>query len=72
MGYLVDRARAFRDTDIVAAVSIRQRGARSRLILRDGSLWQTLTRVRTLRRKSQEATAHVRLPRDPLGGRGAK
>ncbi len=72
MGYLVDRARAFLDTDIVAAAGIRQRGARSRLILRDGSLWQTLTRVRTLRRKSHEATTYVRLPLDPLGGRGAK
>lgn len=58
MGYLVDRARAFLDTDIVAAVSLRQRGARSRLILRDGSLWQTLTRVRTLRRKSHEAATY--------------
>ena len=55
MGYLVDRARAFRDTEVVAVVSIRQRGARSRLILRDGSLWQTLTRVRTLQRRSREA-----------------
>lgn len=55
MSYIVDRARAFRDTEVVAALGIRQRGLRCRLVLRDGSLTDTRTRVRTFRRKLQEA-----------------
>ena len=39
--------------DIVAVLKVAQRGARSRVILRDNSLYQTLTRPQTLRRQAQ-------------------
>ena len=54
MSYLIDRTRAFHDTEIVAALGIRQRGLRCRLVLRDGSLSDTRTRVRTFRQKLRE------------------
>ncbi|HEX9779683.1 MAG TPA: hypothetical protein VGB20_00550 [bacterium] len=44
MGYLVDRQRALRTGDIVAVLSVRWRRIRSRVILKDNSLYQTLTR----------------------------
>jgi len=50
MSYVIDRKRAFRDEELVAILAVRQRGVRSRVLLRDGSLYQTLTRPRTLRR----------------------
>ena len=53
MAYLIDRKRALRDTDIVAVVKVAQRGARSRVILSDNSLYQTRTRPQTLRRQAQ-------------------
>ena len=53
MAYLIDRRRALRDVDIVAVVKISQRGVRSRVILSDNSLYQTLTRPNTLRRQAQ-------------------
>ena len=49
MPYLIDRQRALRDAEIVVVLSVRQRGVRSRVVLRDNSLYQTLTRARTLR-----------------------
>lgn len=55
MSYVVDRARAFLGAEIVAALGIRQRGRRCRLVLRDGSLADTRTRARTFRDKLQEA-----------------
>lgn len=55
MSYVIDRQQAFRDEEIVAILSARQRGVRSRVLLRDGSLYQTLTRPRTLRRAVEEA-----------------
>ena len=53
MGYLMDRQRALRDTDIVAVLKVAQRGVRSRVVLKDNSLYQTLTRPQTLRRQAQ-------------------
>jgi len=50
MSYVIDRKQAFRDGELVAILRVRQRGVRSRLLLRDGSVYQTLTRPRTLRR----------------------
>lgn len=50
MSYVIDRQRAFRDEEIVAIMSARQRKVRSKILLRDGSAHQTLTRPRTLRR----------------------
>ena len=49
MPYLIDRQRALRDAEIVVVLSVRQRGVRSRVVLRDNSLYQTLTRPSTLR-----------------------
>ena len=55
MGYVVDRAGAVRADDVVAILSVRQHGARSRLLLLDGSLFQTPTRARTVRRALEGA-----------------
>lgn len=55
MGYVLDRQLAFRDTELVAVVAVRQRGIRSQLFLKDGRLAHTLTRPRTFRRKLQES-----------------
>ena len=48
MPYLIDRSRALWDRDIVVIVGVRRRRVRSRVILRDNSLYHTLTRPRTL------------------------
>ena len=56
MGYLLDRQYAFRDADVVAVISVRQRGVRSHVFLRDGRFQQTLTRPRTLRRRARSLT----------------
>ncbi len=61
MPYLVDRQRAVRWADVVAVVGTRQRRIRSRLILRDNSLHQTLTRPTTLLR-------YARAPLEGLQG----
>ncbi len=58
MGYVVDRAFALRAEDVVLVLALRQRGARSRLLLRDGSLLHTPTRPRTLCRALDAADAH--------------
>lgn len=55
MSYVIDRKRAFLDEELVAILSVRQRGIRSRVLLRDGSAYQTLTRPRTLRRALEGA-----------------
>ena len=59
MGYWVDRQQAFRDSELVAVVAIRQRKVRSRVLLRDGSAYQTLTRPRTLRRQLEGSYGHI-------------
>ncbi len=46
----MDRHRAIRLSDLIAVLSLRQRGVRSRLVLRDNSLYHTLTRPTTLMR----------------------
>ena len=53
MGYLLDRQRALRLEDIVAVLAVRRRRVRSRVVLRDNSLYQTLTRPRTIMRRTQ-------------------
>ena len=50
MGYLFERNEAIRDTDVVAIVRLHRRGAKSRLVLRNGAIRDTLTRPATLRR----------------------
>ena len=55
MGYLIDRHEAFRETELVAIISLRRRGVRSRLLLRGGSLRHTLTRPGTLVRRLRGA-----------------
>ncbi len=56
MPYLMDRQRAVRWADVVAVVATRRRRIRSRLILRDSSLYQTLTRPSTLLRYAKAPT----------------
>ena len=56
MPYLVDRGRALRLEEIVAIVKGSQRPLRTRVVLRDNSWHQTLTRPRTLIRYSREFT----------------
>ena len=48
MGYLVDRQRAVGGDELVAVLAHRRRGARSRLVLSDNSLYHTLTRPLTV------------------------
>ena len=50
MPYLIDRHGAIFSDDIVAIIKGQQQGIRSRVILRDGSLYQTRTRPGTLLR----------------------
>ena len=52
-GYLIDRRRAVPGDELVAVVAVRQRGARSRLVLHDNSLYATLTRPQTILRAPQ-------------------
>ncbi len=47
MGYVIDRERALAMSHIVAVLSVRQRRVRSRIILKDNSLYHTLTRPKT-------------------------
>ena len=55
MAYLVERQRALYLPEVVAIVSVRQRKIRSRVIMKDNSLYHTLTRPRTLSRHSQSS-----------------
>jgi len=50
--YLIDRHRALWDREIVAVINVRQRGIRSRVVLRDNSVYQTRTRPRVLIKRS--------------------
>jgi hypothetical protein len=52
---MIDRQHAFLDQEVIAVVAIRRRGVRSRVFLRDGSLYETLTRPKTFRRKPKES-----------------
>jgi len=47
MGYLIDRREAFRTAELVMVLNERRRSARSRVMLRDGSLHTTRTRPAT-------------------------
>ena len=55
MSYVMDRRQVFHESEIVAVLSVRQRGVRSQVLLRDGSLYRTLTRPGTFRRNAQES-----------------
>ena len=59
MAYLIDRQRGLYVPEIIAIVSLRQRKVRCRVIMRDNSLYHTLTRPQTLARHA----------RHPLGTR---
>ena len=50
MSYIVDRGRVLYGKAIIAIIKIRQRQHRSRVMLEDGSLYQTLTRPVTFAR----------------------
>lgn len=71
MGYVIDRRRALYGDEIVAVVSLRQRGVRSRVILRDNSLYQTLTRPKTLLKVTQGPGA-VKMGRGRTSGSATK
>jgi hypothetical protein len=73
MSYIVDRQRALRTDDIVAVIKTQQRRLRSRVILRDNSLYQTLTRPQTLVRYTEgrsSAIAGVRVARPEQATQG--
>ena len=53
LGYVMDRQRALWAPELVAVLRIRQRGARSLLLLSDGSLQRSTTRPRTWRRMAR-------------------
>ena len=57
MPYLIDRQQALRTDEIVAILQVRQRRIRSRAILKDNSLYHTLTRPQTLVRYATPALA---------------
>lgn len=63
MPYVIDRQRAVYTPELVVIASISGRRVRSRVILADNSLYQTLTRPKTLLRRLQAYPAG-------LGGRG--
>ena len=54
MPYVIDRQRALFANDVVAVMAARTRRVKSRVILRDNSLYHTLTRPRTLAERLQE------------------
>ena len=54
MSYVMDRRQVFHESEVVAVLSVRQRGARSQVLLRDGSLYRTLTRPGTFRTHAKE------------------
>jgi hypothetical protein len=55
MSYLIERTRALWSRDVVAVLAFRRGKTRSRLVLRDNSLYHTLTRPRTLARMARAA-----------------
>ena len=57
MAYLVDRGRGLYLPDVIAIVSVRLRKVRSRVIMKDNSLYHTLTRSQTLLRRSRKGVA---------------
>ena len=59
MAYLIDRHRALWSHEIVVMLSLHQRGIRSRVILRDNSLYQTLTRTQTFVRRTHACEALI-------------
>ena len=50
MAYIVDRQQVLSGKEIVAVVGVRQRRFRSRVVCKDNSLYQTLTRPATFTR----------------------
>ncbi|MDP3703977.1 MAG: hypothetical protein Q8R78_06275 [Candidatus Omnitrophota bacterium] len=54
MAYLADRGRGLYLPDIVAILNVRLRKVRSRVIMKDNSLYHTLTRPQTLLRRSRQ------------------
>ena len=55
MPYIIDRHRALLTGDVVAIIRRQERRWRSRVILVDNSLYQTLTRPATLLRYAKES-----------------
>ena len=63
MAYLLDRQHALSADEIVAVLAVRQRRTRSRVILRDNSLYHTLTRPSTIVRCANRAAALIETAR---------
>ena len=62
MPFLIDRRHALYGDDLVAALNVHQRRIRSRVILKDNSLYHTLTRTQTLvRYTSGHGAAIIRI-----------
>ena len=59
MPYLLDRQRALYESDLVAILNVHHHRVRSRAIFKDNSLYQTLSRVQTMVRRSQNPGAMV-------------
>ena len=55
MGYLIDRQRALRTSELVAVLAVSRRKIRSQVLCVDGSVHETLTRPRTLHRNLEDA-----------------
>lgn len=73
MAYVIDRQRALRAQDIVAIVRSQQPRIRSRVILKDNSLYRTLTRPKTFIRCAREQPGPiVRAGSSERGIRGAR
>ena len=68
MPYLIDRQRALYAEDVIAVLAVRQRRVRSRVVLHDNSLYQTLTRPQTLVRRNAAGQASAGI--GPLGTDG--
>ena len=63
MAYLVDRSRALYLPEIVAILSVRLRKVRSRVVMKDNSLYHTLTRPSTILRCAHCAAALIETAR---------
>ena len=59
MPFLIDRRHALYGSDLVAALNVHQRRVRSRVILKDNSLYHTLTRTQTLVRYTNGSRAAI-------------
>ncbi len=60
MAYVIDRARAIRLADLIAVLDSHRRQSRSRMVFRDNSLYDTLTRTKTFARRAHQGADEQR------------